>query len=49
VTLVIHGNYEFTGGTGRFTGASGSGDIDAVAYLAPGLPFIGSFNGSIDF
>lgn len=48
-TLVIHGSYRFTGGTGRFTGAAGSGDIDAVAYLAPGLPFAGTFAGIIDF
>jgi hypothetical protein len=49
VTLVIHGNYQFTGGTGRFFNATGSGDIDAVAFLAPGLPFEGTFMGTIDY
>jgi hypothetical protein len=48
-TLVIHGQYEFTGGTGRFIDAAGSGDIDATAFLAPGLPFEGSLNGTIDY
>jgi len=48
-TLIIHGNYEFIGGTGRFADASGSGDIDAIAFLAPGLPFVGTINGTIDF
>jgi hypothetical protein len=47
--LVIHGSYQFTGGTGRFAAASGSGDLDAVASLAPGLPFLGMFSGTIDF
>jgi hypothetical protein len=48
-TLVIHGSYQFTGGTGRFAAATGSGDIDAVALLAPGLPFSGTFDGTIDY
>jgi hypothetical protein len=48
-TLVIHGDYEFTGGTGRFADASGSGEIDAFAFLAPGLPFIGTITGTIDY
>jgi hypothetical protein len=47
--LVIHGEYQFTGGTGRFADATGSGDIDAIAYLSPGLPFEGTFTGTIDF
>jgi hypothetical protein len=47
--LVIHGTYEFTGGTGRFVNASGSGDIDAIAYLSPGLPFEGTIDGTIDY
>jgi hypothetical protein len=49
VTLVIHGNYQFTGGTGRFGNATGSGDIDAIAFLAPGLPFEGTFTGTINY
>jgi hypothetical protein len=48
-TLVIHGSYEFTGGTGRFTEATGSGDIDASAFLSPGLPFEGTLTGTIDY
>jgi len=47
--LVIEGSYEIVGGTGRFDGASGSGIIDAVAFLSPGFPFIGQFNGTIDY
>jgi hypothetical protein len=47
--LVIHGSYQFAGGTGRFAAATGSGDLDAVASLAPGLPFIGMFSGTINF
>jgi len=47
--LVIEGSYQITGGSGRFDGAVGSGNISAVAFLSPGLPFIGSFNGTIDF
>lgn len=47
--LVIHGAYRFTGGTGRFINATGSGDIDAIAYLSPGLPFAGTFDGTIDY
>ena len=47
--LVIHGSYRFTGGTGRFADATGSGDIDAIAYLSPGLPFEGTFTGTIDY
>jgi len=48
-TLVIHGSYQFTGGTGRFADATGSGDIDASAFLSPGLPFEGTFSGTIDY
>lgn len=49
VTLVIHGSFQLAGGTGRFSDATGSGDIDAVALLAPGLPFTGTLDGSIDY
>jgi hypothetical protein len=48
-TLVIGGEFDFTGGTGRFADASGSGEIDALAFLAPGLPFVGSLKGTIDY
>jgi hypothetical protein len=40
---------EFSGGTGRFVDASGSGEIDAIAFLAPGLPFVGTIEGTIDY
>jgi hypothetical protein len=49
VTLVVHGTYQFTGGTGRFADATGSGDIDASAFLSPGLPFEGTLTGTINF
>src|SRR5262245_50274870 len=48
-TLVIQGEFEFAGGTGRFADATGSGEIDAFAFLAPGLPFIGTITGTIDY
>ena len=47
--LIIHGTYELDGGTGRFVDATGSGDIDAIGFLTPGLPVFGSFAGTIDF
>src|SRR5262245_3663739 len=46
-TLVIHGNYQFTGGTGRVAEATGS--IDASAFLLPGLPFERTFTGTINY
>jgi hypothetical protein len=48
-TLVIQGSYQLTGGTGRFADATGSGDIDASAFLSPGLPFEGTLTGTIDY
>jgi hypothetical protein len=47
--LIIHGSYEFAGGTGRFVDAAGSGDIDAEASLAEGLPFTGTLRGTIEY
>ena len=47
--LIIHGTYELDGGTGRFANATGSGDIDAIGFLTPGLPVFGSFAGTIDY
>jgi len=47
--LIIHGTYELDGGTGQFVDATGSGDIDAIGFLTPGLPVFGSFAGTIDF
>ena len=49
VLRFISGNYESTGGTGRFAGATGSGDIDAVGLLTSGLPVTGTMNGTIDY
>jgi hypothetical protein len=47
--LIIHGVYEFTGGSGRFANASGSGDLDAIGFLTEGLPVEGSMDGTIDY
>ena len=48
-TLFIQGCYKFTGGTGKFAGATGSGDIDAVATLGGPLPFAGRMIGTINY
>ncbi|HEY1379727.1 MAG TPA: hypothetical protein VGF55_23185 [Gemmataceae bacterium] len=48
-SLVIHGHFHFTGGTGRFTDAEGYGQIDAVASTGPDLPFTGTLTGRIDY
>ncbi len=45
---IIHGTYEFDGGTGRFADATGSGDIDALGFLVQGLPVFGTLAGTID-
>jgi hypothetical protein len=45
----IVGEFEITGGTGQFAGASGGGILTATAYLAPGFPFDGMFDGTIDY
>ena len=47
--LDIHGDYFFTGGTGRFADATGSGELDVTAYQSPGLPFEGRLRGTIDY
>lgn len=47
--LLIEGTYLVTGGTGRLAGATGSGDVNVVARMAPGLPFSGSLDGSIRY
>ena|SRR6266850_3228062 len=47
--LFIHGTYEFDGGTGRFAEATGSGDLEEIGFLAPGLPVSGTFTGTIDY
>ena len=47
--LRIHGKYHFKGGTGRFAGATGKGDLDALAFLSPGLPFEGQLDGTIGY
>jgi hypothetical protein len=47
--LIIHGVYEFTGGSRRFADASGSGDIDAIGFLTEGLPVEGTLDGTIDY
>jgi len=47
--LDILGVLSFTGGTGRFAGATGGGVLQATAFFAPGLPFEGEFLGTIDY
>ena len=47
--LIIHGTFTITGGTGRFAGATGGGDLFAIAFFSEGLPFIGLYEGTIDF
>jgi hypothetical protein len=47
--LIIRGTYELDGGTGRFAEATGSGDIDGISFLTPGLPVFGSLAGTIDY
>lgn len=48
-TLFIQGTYEFTGGTGKFEDATGSGEIEAVATLGGPLPFAGRMSGTINY
>jgi hypothetical protein len=48
-TLVIAGSYEITGGTGRFIGATGSGNTDVVALFTPGLPFTAALSGTLNY
>ena len=47
--LDIHGVFVFTGGTGRFNGATGGGELTATAFFAPGLPFESEWLGTIDY
>jgi hypothetical protein len=47
--LLIQGTFHVTGGTGRFAGASGGGELDAIAYLSEGLPFTGHYRGTINY
>jgi hypothetical protein len=48
-SLDIIGTYCIVGGTGRFAGATGQGELRAVAFLSEGLPFIGFMDGVIDY
>ena len=45
--LLIQGTYGFTGGTGRFVNAAGSGDVQATR--PPGMPVSSTFSGTIRF
>jgi len=47
--LDILGCFCFTGGTGRFAGATGGGLLKATAFFAPGLPFEGEYLGTINY
>ena len=48
-SLDIIGTYRIVGGTGRFAGATGQGELRAVAFLSEGLPFLGFMDGTIDY
>jgi hypothetical protein len=48
-SLLIDGHYEVVGGTGRFATATGSGDTDVTASFFPGLPFMGTLSGTINY
>lgn len=48
-SLDIIGTYCIVGGTGRFAGATGQGELRAVAFLSEELPFLGFMDGTIDF
>jgi len=47
--LLIEGDYEFAGGTGRFEFATGKGKIFAIGYFAPDFPVEGTFEGTIEY
>jgi len=47
--LIIEGDYEFAGGTGRFENATGTGRIDAIGYFSEGFPVEGTFDGTIEY
>ena len=48
-TLTATGNYVVTGGTGRFTGATGGGTVDVTGSLAPPFGVSGTFAGTIAY
>lgn len=47
--LTARGNYTITGGTGRLSGASGSGILDVTGSLAPPFKVAGIFSGVIGY
>jgi hypothetical protein len=47
-TVAALGTYQLTGGTGRFTGISGTGELRANGSLAPPFEIAGSMIGTID-
>jgi hypothetical protein len=47
--LIIVGTFTIPGGTGRFVGATGGGNLFATAFFSEGMPFIGMFDGVIDY
>lgn len=48
-TLVAEGEYAFTGGTGRFEGATGTGSLRVSGSLAPPFEVAGRFTGTIGY
>jgi len=47
--LLIHGDFVFDGGTGRFENATGTGTLDAIGYFSAGFPVEGTFDGTIEY
>ena len=47
--VTANGQLQFTGGTGRFAGASGSGVISAQGSLAPPFDLVGAISGVISY
>ena len=48
-TLTATGTYQVTGGTGRFSGATGGGTVDVSGSLAPPFGVSGTFAGEIAY
>ena len=48
-TIAAFGDYEITGGTGRFQGAQGGGTLFAMGSLVPPFPFEGGLSGWISY
>jgi hypothetical protein len=47
--VTAFGHFQITGGTGRFSGAGGSGVISAIGSLAPPFAVLGGMSGAISY